>query len=387
MQVTTAYSRKLLIAASQLLATLVNAKIKMMSLSSILNDVDAVLITSTAHIIFLTGYSNFSKDEREAYLLLTKNQKYIFTDARYLEAIRMIGEIGEIKVEEISGRVGMDQHLKKLAQKHQIKSLGIEGYSLTVEELRKFEKVLPDIRQVKLNHIRSIKSADEVSKIESACQLGDKAFEFFIKKIKLGISEKELAFEYEMFIRKNGADISFETIVAFGANSSIPHHQTGDTKLKVGDFVKLDFGVRSKNYCSDMTRTVFYGHASSKQKKIYQTVLDAQKKAAEFLDDKIKSGKKVTGKEVDKIARDFIIAKGFPSIPHSLGHGIGLEVHEPPILSPKSKDELLEGMVFSIEPGIYIPGYGGVRIEDLYLIEKNGLRQLTNSSNVFIEVR
>ena len=368
----------------------------MTDLSLYLQEVDAVLISSTSQITFLTGYSNFSSTEREAYLLITPEKKYIFTDARYTEAVK---NLADFELLEISGKVGFSDHLKNLSEKHQIKNIGIEEYSLTVRELRNLEKIFNDIKSVKLGSLRSIKTKEEINKIEKACLLGDKGFRVLLKKIKPGISEKELALEFELFIKKNGATLSFDTIVAFGENTAIPHHHTGGQKIEdrrqIGEdgkwstealFIKMDFGTKVDNYCSDMTRTVFYGKASAKQKKMYQTVLDAQTKVAEFLDNQIKQGKKVLGKEVDKVARDYIIAQGFPSIPHGLGHGTGIEVHEAPRLSPKSDDELVEGMVFSIEPGIYIPGYGGVRIEDLYVIEKNGLRQFTKSKKDLMQI-
>ena len=185
----------------------------------------------------------------------------------------------------------------------------------------------------------------------------------------------------EYFIKKHGAELSFPSIVAFGKNSSVPHHQTGNTKLTERiKLILLDFGVKYENYCSDMTRTIFFGKPSEKQKKIFEVVLEAQQKAANFLGSAIKFGKKVSASEVDKAARDYIISKGYLTIPHSLGHGIGLEVHEHPSLSPRSKDTLKEGMVFSIEPGIYLPNFGGVRVEDLFVIQKNTLNQLTLSS-------
>ncbi|MBI2334310.1 M24 family metallopeptidase, partial [Candidatus Daviesbacteria bacterium] len=171
---------------------------------------------------------------------------------------------------------------------------------------------------------------------------------------------------------------------AFGKNSSIPHHQTGDKRLTINDkLILLDFGVKLNGYCSDMTRTIFFGKPSEKQRKIYETVLEAQKIAIRF----INSGKKIKAKDVDKVAREYIKSMGFPDIPHSLGHGVGLEVHEHPYLSSKSKEELKEGMVFSIEPGIYIPDFGGVRIEDLFVLENRNLRQLTTSHKNLIELK
>ncbi|MDP3733126.1 MAG: M24 family metallopeptidase, partial [Candidatus Daviesbacteria bacterium] len=206
----------------------------------------------------------------------------------------------------------------------------------------------------------------------------DLAFDFILKKIQSGITEKEIAKELENFIKYKGAVISFPSIVAFGKNSSVPHHQTGDKRLTINDkLILLDFGVKINGYCSDMTRTIFFGKPSGKQRKIYETVLEAQKRAVDFVNKQIKNGKIIKAKEVDQVAREYIKSKGFFDIPHSLGHGIGLEVHEHPNLSPKSKDILKEGMVFSIEPGIYIQGEGGVRIEDLFVLEKGVLRKLT----------
>ncbi len=347
-------------------------------------EVDAILISSAFQIAYLTGYSNFSDQEREAFVLLTPQANYIFTDARYSEAV---SQITGFSLMEISGQVTFTDHLKKIIDKYSLKSLGIEGDHLTVSELRRLEKVISEIKEIKLDALRAEKKVTEIQKIEQACQIGDQVFKASLKKIKMGMTEKKLSLEMELLMRKKGVVPSFDTIVAFGAHSSVPHHQTGNTTLKgQGEFVLLDFGTKYEKYCSDMTRTFFLGKASVKQKKIYQTVLAAQTKAADFLDQQIKKDVLVTGKEVDQVAREYIISQGYPSIPHSLGHGIGLQVHEYPRLSPRSDDVLVEGMVFSIEPGIYIPGFGGVRIEDLYVIEKTGLRQLTHASKELIEL-
>jgi len=234
---------------------------------------------------------------------------------------------------------------------------------------------------------RLIKAVHEIASIEKACNLGDKTFDYILTKIKEGVSEKELALEIKRFIKKHKAKTSFPPIVAFGKNSSIPHHvPTHNSKLLThNSIILLDFGVRLNNYCSDMTRTVFFGSPTAEYKKMYQTVLDAQQKALEHLVAHLEGGRKdsfevesIKAKNVDKVARDYIISRGYPTIPHSLGHGIGLEVHEAPIISPKSKDTLKPGMVFTIEPGIYIPGFGGIRIEDVVVLEKP-CRLLTKS--------
>ena len=350
---------------------------------------DAVLISSIPNIIYLTGFSHFSQHEREAYLLITKNENYILTDGRYSEAVKSI--IKNFKLIEISSKLSFEKALKVLASKHRIRRVGFDHHNITVAEHKKLSSCFIDLNHFSMNTLRSIKDADEILAIEKACKLGDKTFKYILNKIKLGVTEKELAFEIEFFIRKHGADISFPPIVAFGANSAIPHHKPSDKRLGKSDkIVLLDFGVKLNNYCSDITRTVSFGKATHEQKRMYQTVLEAQKIAIEFLSSTFHSlpshEKQIKASQVDKVARNHIIRKGFPTIPHSLGHGIGLEVHESPRLSPKSKDILKHGMVFTIEPGIYIPDFGGVRIEDVIVLEKSGPRLLTNSPKEIFEL-
>lgn len=353
--------------------------------------VDGVLVCDVDNIVYLTGYVNFSKEEREAYLVITKDEQIIITDARYSGAIKK--EVPHFDLFERSSKTPAEKLFKELVKK--IEVLGIEEDELTVAEHKLLTKYFKNIKHMDLKKHRAVKTAEEIEKIERASRLGDQAFEYILTRIKEGISEKELAFELEIFIKKNKADLSFFSIVAFGKNSAVPHHQTGPSILlrqdqdhsgRKGQFILFDFGVKLDNYCSDMTRTVFFGHPSDKQRKIYEVVSEAQQKAVDFINVNIKKGKKIYASQADKAARDYIVSKGYPSIPHSLGHGIGLKVHESPILSSKSKEILKEGMVFSIEPGIYLPDFGGVRIEDLYVLEKNNLRQLAISSKKLIVI-
>lgn len=346
-------------------------------------NLDAVLVSSVSNITYLSGYANFSKDEREAYIFISKDFGYIITDGRYSEAIKK--QVPHLTLFER----GHTKTIASLFKKHpNIKHLGIEEDNLTVAEHKAVKKHFKKVKHFEIGQLRSIKGKWEIEKIKKSCEVGDLAFQQILRKIKVGATEKQIAQELEKFIKEKGAEFSFPAIVAFGKSSSVPHHQTGNTVLadEKSQFILLDFGVKLETYCSDMTRTIFFGKLSERQKRIYETVLEAQQKAIDFINAGIKSSKQLKASEVDKVARDYIISKGYPTIPHSVGHGIGLDVHEHPSLSPKSKDILKDGMVFSIEPGIYIPDFGGVRIEDLFVFEKTGLRQLTCSSKSIISV-
>lgn len=344
---------------------------------------DAALISDVANIIYLTDYSGFSSEEREAFLLITPKSQFIFTDGRYSEAVRKL--IPGFELIEISGGIKFSESLSIKTQELKVKRLGVEEEDLKVSEYIQLKEVIKNLKNFKFHGHRNIKTIEEIGLISKACGIEDGAFKYILTKIKTGISEIQLAYLLENFIREKGFEPSFKTIAAFGLNSAIPHHQTGERKIKKGNFVLLDFGVKFKNYCSDMTRTVVFGKPSKEQRRVHQVAKEAQEKAVEYLEKN--KGKKVRASDVDKIARDWIISKGYPSFPHSLGHGIGIEVHEHPFLSSNSKEILKEGMVFSIEPGIYLPNFGGVRIEDLFVSEKNGVRQLTNSPKELIEIQ
>ncbi|MBF8249405.1 MAG: hypothetical protein HW400_6 [Candidatus Levybacteria bacterium] len=366
------------------------------------NKLDAALISSVSNIIYLTNYSGFSKEEREVYLFITKNEQYILTDGRYATAVKTL--IPDFELIEISPKNSIREILKNLQAKHKLKKIGFEGHNMTHLEHKKITQALGKIFHVDLGSLRITKNPEEIYKIESACKLGDKTFDYVLKKIRLGVSEKEISNDIEFFIKGQGGDISFKPIVAFGANSTLPHHVPSNRKLKTDNIVLLDFGVKLDNYCSDMTRTIFFGKANAEFKKMYETVLKSQKLAIEKLNIPISQYPNIRASQIDKVARDYIISKGYPTIPHSLGHGIGIEVHEDPHLSPKSKDILKEGMVFSVEPGIYLPADlstetfakgeasarvglpGGVRIEDLVVLEKSGPRLLTHSLRDIIEI-
>lgn len=338
---------------------------------------DAILVSSIPNIIFLTNFSAFSELEREAFILLTKNKKYIITDKRYSEAVKK--QTSGFEIIDTGAIYFILKDAKSFFEKNKIKTLEIEEDNITVSEyklLKKFATLIPSDFSDK----RVIKTDSEIEKIKKACGIGDLAFEFILNKLKIGVTEKEISDELINFFKSKGSEFSFRPIIAFGPHSSIPHHETGNTKLKKNQIVLMDFGVKFENYCSDMTRTVYFGKAPEKFKKMYETVLNAQQMAIS----KIRNDSKAS--DIDKVARNHIKSLGYPNIIHSVGHGIGLEVHEKPHLSPSSSDTLENGMVFSIEPGIYIPEFSGVRIEDLVIVREGCAQLISKAKREIIEV-
>lgn len=346
---------------------------------------DCLLVSNAINVYYLTGYDGFSKEEREAFLLITKKGNYIFTDGRYSEAV--VKSIADFKFIEVSAQNGYFDRLREIINKMGIKSLMVSEDDLSLKEFiqfRKLAKINSDDNIIE--KLRGVKTAEEIKNIKSAAKLGDLGFKYILTQIKTGVTEAQIAKKIEIFFLENNARVSFLPIVAFGSNSSIPHHMPTNKKLTKNQIVLLDFGVRVNGYCSDMTRTVFFGLANPKFKRMYKTVLNAQQKAIVQIKKLLILGKTINASEIDKTARNYIISQNFPSIPHSLGHGIGLNVHEDPRLSQSSKSILSIGNVFSIEPGIYIPSFGGIRIEDLVVLTNKGPLLISNANREIIEV-
>jgi Xaa-Pro aminopeptidase len=359
-------------------------------------NLDSFLITSSQNIFYLTRYGGFSKDEREAVILITKTHNYLLTDKRYLNELQILKNF---KLVEISPTNSLSGMLTKISKENNLRTTGFEENSITFSEYEKFRKVFKNFKphESPIEKLREVKTEEEIEKIKKACKLSDLGFKFILEHIKENITEQELAAKLEIFLKSRHADTSFKPIIAFGKNSAVPHHLNSNIKLRKGNIVLIDIGAQLEGYCSDMTRTVFFGSPTLKFKWMYQTVLDAQKIAVETIHKSLipiksglilnhKSNLEIKASDVDKAARQYIIDKGFESIPHSLGHGIGIDVHEKPSLSPKSKNILKSGMVFSIEPGIYLKGLGGVRIEDLYLLTDNVLEKITHSTSEIISL-
>jgi Xaa-Pro aminopeptidase len=342
-------------------------------------EVDAVLISSVPNIYYLTGYGGFSSEERDAFLFVTQKKAYLFTNALYIHAVEE--RVTHFEVIEQNRDNPLNKLISKLAKKEKVNVCGFEDTNLTVAEFTPLAELDLEFETIELDTLRIIKDKNEIEAIQKACEVGDKAFTYIKEHIKPGITETQLAHHLDLFIKKEGYDISFRSIVAFGRNAAVPHHFSADDALGQNTCALLDFGVKYKSYCSDMTRTVFLGKVSASHKKVYETVLAAQQKAIDILSQRLASEgpENILMKDIDLAARNYILEQGYPSIPHTLGHGIGLEVHEGFRLYKTVDDHFENGMVFSIEPGIYIPNDIGVRIEDLFAIQDNKLIRLTHS--------
>lgn len=338
-------------------------------------DIEAFVIYKFVNVTYITG---FTGDDSVA--LVTHDKAIFITDGRYTEQAQK--EVKDFEV--IEHKTGIKEVLKEYIKTLGIKKLAFEesiSYG-QYRELKEFLEIelIPQANLVET--LRMVKDEEEIENIKKAQNITDKAFEYLLNFIKVGMTEKEVALELEYFMKKQGAeDLSFDTIVASGKRSSLPHGKASEKVIEKGDFVTIDFGCKVNGYCSDMTRTIVMGKASEKQKEIYNIVLEAQQKAI----DNIRAG--ITSKEADLLARSVIEEKGYGQyFSHSLGHGVGLEVHEAPSLSFKKEEILKEGAIVTVEPGIYIPDFGGVRIEDMVLLKEDGVINLTKSPKYLIEL-
>ncbi|OGK10478.1 MAG: hypothetical protein A2W80_11515 [Candidatus Riflebacteria bacterium GWC2_50_8] len=336
----------------------------------------AFLVTNLKNIRYLCGYSGSCGT-----LLVTPRQAIFFTDFRYKE--QSAAEIGDAAKIVVFTKSLADSLLKEI-KKQKITKLGVEksmslNLFLTWSDFFKI-KLLPLSNLVE--DLRRHKDDDELACLRKAFRIADDAFADLMKIIKPGMRETEVAAHLEFFMKMRGSEMpSFDTIIASGPNSSKPHAQPSSRKIKVGEMLKIDFGAVYGGYHSDMTRTVFLGKATAKFKKVYNTVLEAQTKAIAAL----KVG--VVCRKVDAVARKVITDAGYGEyFGHGLGHSLGLDVHEAPSLSKKCVDKVEAGMFFTVEPGIYLPGWGGVRIEDVYMVKPDGLVLLTSTPNRLLEL-
>lgn len=312
-------------------------------------------------------------------LVISGDGAWLITDFRYAEAAQALSDVYDIVITR------PDYTVLEFLKEKKAASIGLEFKNATVEYFNRLRDALQGSADIvpfdgMIEEIRAVKDEYEQSNIKMAEKIGDEAFSYILGEIKPGISEKEIALKLELKMRELGASgLSFDTIVASGSRSSMPHAEPSEKLIENGDFVTMDFGCIYNGYCSDMTRTVAVGSVSSEQRRIYDIVLRAQTETCAA----IRSGMKAS--DADAVARGIISAEGYGDcFGHGLGHGVGLEIHEAPTAGPRSSDILKPGMLVTIEPGIYIPGRFGVRIEDLSIVTENGIINITGSSKELI---
>ncbi len=325
-------------------------------------------------------FTNFPSTD--GILFVCKQAAVFLIDSRYVEAAKKESHDCEVVLLAATAK-----QLRELVSKYGVKTVGIEANDLSVSQAERFKNMLPDA-QMDMSEtlsdiilkLRMIKTPEEIKSLQKAQDITDAAFKHILTVLKPGISERDIALEIEYFMKKNGAlGPSFELITVSGENTSRPHGVPGDRKLQTGDFVTLDIGDVVDGYCSDMTRTVAIGKITDEQKKVYDTVLKAQTESEAALF----PGKRCN--DIDKIARDIIDNAGYRGcFGHGLGHSVGIQIHEDPRLSPNCSTILEPGMVMTVEPGIYLEGKFGVRIEDMTLITENGYMVFTKSPKKLI---
>lgn len=340
-------------------------------LQSILTDVDALLLSSQVNRRYAAGY-----DIAEGVAVIGRGGSFYFTDSRYIEAAQ--NNLQGFTVREVNRENTYAARINAALEALGTETLGMEEEHLTHGEFLRYEKslhakLLPYQKQI--SAFRHVKENWEVETMVKAQKIADRTFGEMLSVIRPGMTEKELAAELIGRLYRNGADaLSFPPIVISGPNTSLPHGVPGDRELQYGDFVTMDFGCVVDGYCSDMTRTVALGFVSEEMSHVYEIVLQAQAAGIAAT----RAG--VTGREVDAAARSFIEQAGYgPYFGHGYGHSLGLEIHEAPNCSPSNDSPLPAGAVCSAEPGIYLPGKFGVRIEDVVVVTEDGCVNLTES--------
>lgn len=330
---------------------------------------EAVYTSREFLLRFLTGFT-----AENGCAIVDKNGTTFYTDKRYIEAAQKFFKSTDVtpvlyKKDEV------------LARLQAYESVGISFNEISHTEYVALETAGITLQNIDepLSKVMSIKNEWELAQIAKACEIAEDAFLELLPQIKEGMTETEVAALLEYGMRKLGAQgLAFETIVAFGAHAAVPHHETGLTKLKFGDEILIDFGCRVNGYCSDITRTFLFGDDGKHEefKKAYKSVL----KAHRLVQQQAKSG--MTGKEVDAIAREYLAQSGYGELfTHSLGHGIGLNVHEYPGVSPRGEEILQDGMVFSDEPGVYKEGEFGIRIEDTVTLKDGKIKSFMSKTD------
>lgn len=342
------------------------------------HDLDAMLLTGEANRFYASGFHSAGTD---GVALVTRQKAYYFTDSRYTEAAARHVQGAELR--EVGRGRGYAALIEEVIAEHQIRRMGFEDAYMTVQDWKRYQKALScDLVPATdlLWQLRMVKDEEELDAMVGAQRIAEQALTDILEEIRPGVTEKEIAARLQYLMLHYGAsDMSFDPIVVSGPNGSLPHGVPSEKAIGRGEFVTMDFGCVYHGYCSDMTRTVAVGYATEEMREVYQTVLSAQLAGIAVA----RAG--LTGREVDGAARDVIEAAGYGAyFGHSFGHGVGVEIHENPNASPVNEKPLPAGAVISAEPGIYLPGKMGVRIEDVILLTENGCRDITKAPKELI---
>ena len=337
-------------------------------------EIDALFVSQPDNRRYLSGF-----DGSAGYLLITEKDAVIVTDFRYIEQVKR--QSPDYRLFQIAG--DMADWFSELVADLRGQKLGFESHHISLTMYRQIDNITQELDSPAefvslegvVESLRAIKDAGEIESITRAADISDRAFQHIEEVIKTGMSEKEVAWELEKFMREHGSQaMPFDVIVASGPNAALPHARPSERVIREGEPVLMDFGARVDGYASDLTRTICLGEPDDNFKKVYDTVLGAQLAALEL----IKEG--MAGEQADNLARTVIAEADYAqAFGHALGHGVGLAAHEAPRLGPGSGEELVSGMVFTVEPGVYLPGWGGVRIEDLVVLENGNLRVLSKA--------
>lgn len=342
------------------------------SIQKHLNKGEGLIISSGPNRLYFTGFNSSA-----GLLFITQTSADFLIDFRYFEKASSTIKHCTVTMLENTAR-----QVNELIERYQIKTIYLETSYVTIEDLTVFKEAFKECYistentlDKKILALRSIKTIDEINHIKAAQKMTDETFSYILSRIREGRTEREIMLDMEFYLRTLGSEgVAFDFIVVSGKNSSLPHGVPTDKPIENGDFITMDFGAVVNGYRSDMTRTIAIGNISEEQRHVYNTVLEAQKRAF----DGIKHG--VACKEIDRIARDFIDQSGYNGcFGHGLGHSVGIEIHENPSFNTRDNTTIQEGMVITVEPGIYLPEKFGVRIEDMVYITENGYQNLTHS--------
>lgn len=338
--------------------------------------IPAMLLSEIGSVQWASGFSGTS-----GYVLLNHAKGVFITDSRY--TIQAGEEVRELPSASFASPVEAADFIKEQADRLGLSELGFESASVSYATYEDWAKKLAPIKLTPvadlIGPLRMVKSPDEIARVREACQVADKCFDHVLRMIQRGVSEYDLMLDIEFFIRRQGLELAFPPIVVSGENSARPHGHATEKKLADGDFVTMDFGAKVDGYCSDITRTVVVGSPSDRHREVYDQVLKSQLAAL----DAMKPG--VAARDVDALARRVLDEKGLAKyFGHGLGHGLGRLVHDAGRMNATSKHIFEPGQVWTVEPGVYIEGFGGVRIEDDVVITDDGIEVLTKSPKEMI---